>query len=558
MKSGLKRKYLNWLLLCLIICLGAGLRFYNAGEEPLWFDEMGTWDTARGDMRMVKSPMNLFSFDKIPVQPGSRINRLQNVIRNTKADSIHMPLYFICVYLVKSSLGDSALALRLLSIIPGILSILIIYLLANFFFKDFTALLSAAFMALLWFPIYYSREARMYSLMILCSLWSTYMAVRFYASVKQDQPRYRFLLFFYVTSLFNAYLHFATLYYTGLQSVVFFIFLFLHWRKSRPQVKKLILLGIIQLIALIPAIYYILSVMLRITDVPNIQWLKKPGLENFLLFFNTFLNYPDDPMLGNYARIVSQSPLVRNFIVSLCLVAAVIGYDRYIIKHGSTRALLRTSIRYRKKELLLLGWLFVPVILQFIISLVLVPAYMDRYLVYALPPLYILLARCICSITRKRWLNIIMLVLFTGLALYDLVSAKDLYTGAHKMQFKEALSMIADNKSRYAKAVLASDQGSFGIEYYINKYGLDSLPLLTLQKDYPETFPRQMDWQAYPEQARREAAAFLKYQQTAGYLWYITINYDGVVKDLNYQGLEMLDSFYFYKVMVMLYKFVPF
>jgi uncharacterized membrane protein len=198
-------------LLAILVLAGTVLRFYNVDRESLWFDELATWETSRSDIIFTKNPLNSFSFDKeyLNPPPGDPIQQIAAIIANAQAEKVHLPLYFILVFFIKSSIGDSELSLRLLSLISGILSIVILYRLSKLFFCRKTAIISAAFISLLWFPVYYSREARMYMLMVLFSILSTYLVSRFYFSAQKGKPVYRWMILYFFSALFNAYLHFC-------------------------------------------------------------------------------------------------------------------------------------------------------------------------------------------------------------------------------------------------------------------------------------------------------------------------------------------------------------
>lgn len=93
-------------------------------------------------------------------------------------DLVHPPLYYFILKPVVAVLGTGALALRLLSLLAGILTIPLVWLLGKRLDpgeSDATGLLAAAIVALSRFDIYYSQEARSYSfyvlLIVLLALW---------------------------------------------------------------------------------------------------------------------------------------------------------------------------------------------------------------------------------------------------------------------------------------------------------------------------------------------------------------------------------------------------
>ena len=76
----------------------------------------------------------------------------------------HPPLYYIILKYWSNIFGTSEIALRIPSIIFGIITVYIIYLIGKKLFDKKVGLLSSLLLATSGLHIYYSQEARMYSL----------------------------------------------------------------------------------------------------------------------------------------------------------------------------------------------------------------------------------------------------------------------------------------------------------------------------------------------------------------------------------------------------------
>ncbi len=83
----------------------------------------------------------------------------------------HMPLYYIYLKLIMVFFGQSDIVLRLASVLPGVVSIPVMYLAGRQRGKN-TAFIAAIFTAMSSFLIYYSQEVRLYSLLFLFSALS--------------------------------------------------------------------------------------------------------------------------------------------------------------------------------------------------------------------------------------------------------------------------------------------------------------------------------------------------------------------------------------------------
>jgi len=133
------------IVLALILLFGLGLRLVDLGGESLWLDEGGSV------YKSGVSPKIFFRGEQPFVSP---------------------PLYYILLRGWINIFGDSETAVRLPSVIFGTLSILLIYLAGKEIFNRKTGLTAAVLLAVSVFNIYFSREARMYSLLCFLGLLS--------------------------------------------------------------------------------------------------------------------------------------------------------------------------------------------------------------------------------------------------------------------------------------------------------------------------------------------------------------------------------------------------
>jgi mannosyltransferase len=127
--------------LSLIILSGAILRIYHLGTESLWHDKLGSIE-------------------------GS-LQNLASVIESSGRFHNQPPLYFVLLHFWMIFFGTSEIAVRSLSAIFGTLAIFVIYKVGVELFDRGVALLSGFLSAVSWFYIYYSQEARAYTLILV-------------------------------------------------------------------------------------------------------------------------------------------------------------------------------------------------------------------------------------------------------------------------------------------------------------------------------------------------------------------------------------------------------
>lgn len=128
----------------LILLLAAVLRLVNLEGRPLWYDEAFSILFARRSWgEMIAGTLG----------------------PTTAAAEEHPPLYYFTLHGWMQLFGDSPAAVRLLSIVCGVVTIAAIYFLGQHLFNQRVGTTAALFAALAPFPLYYAQEARMYALL---------------------------------------------------------------------------------------------------------------------------------------------------------------------------------------------------------------------------------------------------------------------------------------------------------------------------------------------------------------------------------------------------------
>ena len=133
-----------YLLVVLVIILAVFLRFFMLTNQSLWYDES----------------LSLSNSDASTLQ--ETISRIFNIHNSDRFGS----LYFIVLFLWRQAFGDSQFALRALSAILGVGSVVVIFFTTLRLYGKQHALWSSLILALSSFSIYYSQEVRSYSLLI--------------------------------------------------------------------------------------------------------------------------------------------------------------------------------------------------------------------------------------------------------------------------------------------------------------------------------------------------------------------------------------------------------
>ncbi len=144
-----------WAALGLLLLAALGLRLVNLGGRTLWYDE---------------------AFAVLFAEQGldaMRAGTLEQV--DGSAADVHPLLYYATLHGWMRVFGQSAAAVRLYSVLVGVLSVALVYGLARDWFGESTARAAGLIAAVAPFHVQYSQETRMYALLSLALLLTTWV-----------------------------------------------------------------------------------------------------------------------------------------------------------------------------------------------------------------------------------------------------------------------------------------------------------------------------------------------------------------------------------------------
>lgn len=343
----------QWLLAGLTL-LALALRLYQLPEQSIWFDE---------------SLSALFALQPLPVA-------IQSMLQEGLH---HSPLYYILLRPFMAG-GFNEFSLRFLSAVLGVLAVPVLAQLGRLAANPRVGLLSAVFLAANPFHVWYSQEARMYTLLILCALGSMFFFMRTF-----DRPRYYHWL---ALALFTA-IGINSHHFAFFIPLVQFIFIVVTLRRHHALLIPWVGAQLLAALSLFPWLLTVLDWGQFYLSSASRQ--TPTGYDLLQTFWNFSLGY------------TGQLTLFVAMALSIFLGLLIWGI-RFL---------------YRSRYGLLLGlWLFIPPLVTFLVSLRL-PTYLDRYISLSLPPFLLLVAGGIGSIRLKalQWLLLAFILgaMLTGL-----------------------------------------------------------------------------------------------------------------------------------------------
>src|SRR5215217_3352233 len=335
----LRQQMLVPFMLLAILLVALLLRVFQLDAESLWLDEATS--VYRGNHDFVQI-LGMSIPDRTP------------------------PLYLLLLHYWMQLFGDSEFSLRLPSVFFGVFSVAMLYKVGTLLINKRTGLMSAFIMAISAYQIYYSQEARAYTMTILLALISFYFFLKLF-----EGKDYWTLAGYVISSTTLMYAHYYGLFLVLVQAlfVLGFYALRRHPNNATTTFGTWGLAAGAIVVLYIPGFFYLAYTLIH----PNrpVAGQTPPGLSDVS---ETLLQYAGAPYVGAPA---SPSLLLLAILTLFALIAVCV-----LLKRGGERMALS----------LLLLWLIVPVALPFLLSQISNLPYAGRYSIAALPALYLLVA----------------------------------------------------------------------------------------------------------------------------------------------------------------------
>ncbi len=403
----LSRDNKGWLIVLALTGTGILLRLYGIANESLWYDELESWNQ-------------------------SNRTSLLEVIEVMRGN-VHPPGWNILLYFVQRVIGDSEIALRLPSAIAGIAAIPAIYVLGRYLCSMSTGLIAAALITVLWAPIYYSQEARAYSLLILLSILTLYMLLRILSSLERGQIKWLFVIAYILLCTISSYLH-----YSGLLIVVFQgCWAFMRVRKNGES-----MLAVVTIYAVLVLLYLPWLIELWADFSRDKFHLPPPSGPATVLNFFFFKQY-----------VTVHVPIA--FLVSAALIIEV-------------RRLRRHNIDlFQSPTLLLITWLLFPYFAFYIKSVTGTPILASRYILVSAPAAYLLIGQSLTLLISNIRLRALLTLAIAAFCLWFLVFQAEYYSRNRNVQFREAAATIANaNDIPITDSIILGFNHSYQFDYY--------------------------------------------------------------------------------------------
>lgn len=413
------------MILLLIVLLGFVLRVISINQS-FWLDEATSVLVARD-----------FSFS--------------DIITRFSPGDFHPPLYYFLLKIWIGVFGATEIGARSLSVVLGLATIPLVFLIGRKLLNKETGLIAALFFATAPLHIYYSQEARMY---VLATFLAT-LLILFFLRIKKDSRRFYNWVGFIIAGSLLIYTHYQTL----SLFIVLIAYLWMSQRKFfldnfRKWFLSFALIAVFFLFWTPVLAKQLHTAVLAKMNTPG--WWVVLGQANL----KQLALVPIKLLIG---RISSYNKVF--YAISILFPLALSGY------------LLARSISFIKKTLLIWLWLLIPVAVSAIFGWF-SSGFSYFRLLFVLPAFYLLLAFGAVSIKSKTLKQGVVLALL----IVNLV-ASGIYLfnpKFHREDWREAVRFIEERSRGKSTASIfvtrnQRDPYRYYSEGYVLPYGPEGL-----------------------------------------------------------------------------------
>lgn len=399
----------NNLILLLILILSFIIRLINLNQS-LWHDESGNVIYA--------NTLDLWSYiTKYPI------------------GDFHPPGYFFILWIWGHIFDFSEVSIRMPSVIFGILTIWLIYLIGKELFSKKVGLIAALFLTLAPLHIYYSQEARTYSFAAFAVSLSFYWLFKLIKGVRFSFLGYGISV---ALILYSDYLP-----YFVLPAQIIYIF-FLEKRNLNKFFSSL-MLGVIM----------------------ALPWL--------IFFPQQFIyGYQIANRVTGWAQVVGGATIQNALLLPVKILVGRVNFDEivvYVLIIGLISipylCILKNifkGIREDKNRIGFLFWLIIPVILAFGISFF-IPVFSYFRMIFILPAFYLLTASMIEKL-NSRWKIVCIIAVIVGE-----VAMSGIYllnADFQREDWRNSVAFVVENSDQNSIVLFENDEILSGFKYYAN------------------------------------------------------------------------------------------
>lgn len=390
------------IVLFAILLTATFLRFKGLNSESLWFDEL---------LAVTRTAPHL-TFSEI------------TTMFHTDP---HPPLFFLTLHYWMTIFGYNEVAARVLVAIIGSLSVIPVYSLGKECMSKKTGLIASLFVAINYFNIYFSQEARPYIMLFVF----TTLSYTFFLKLIREQSRKNIVAYSILTTTM-IYCHYYGLIHLIAQLIFLLFFLVFEKNAFENKLSRLDLIKSFSYSGIIIAVLYSpwLPAMFKVMGKSK-HWTPKPEPSFFITLINDF--FASEPYLVTiFAGLILVLLIYYNFSVSKTNSPSRSAI--FCSKEGEARLYLSIPV--------LFSWIFFTLFIPYYRSLTATPMYCSKYAIGTLP-VFLVLGAISISFFKSPTFKAMLIISIVLMSLVNLFHTLDYYGKQEKQNWREVASFVA-------------------------------------------------------------------------------------------------------------------
>ncbi|MDD5568018.1 MAG: glycosyltransferase family 39 protein [Candidatus Omnitrophica bacterium] len=380
-----ERSLKTFLLISLILFLALFLRLHTLSQKSFWYDEACSLQFA--------------------------VNQISAIFSD---HYLTRPLYFIFLQIWTSISGIGEFVSRLPSVIFGFLSVLFIYYLGKELFEKKTGIIAAFLLAVSYYHIAWSQQARNYSLLVFLCIISS---LTYILAVKRGRL-FGFCVYFIFAILAVLTSPIAILLFLFQIAILFKI---IHiGKKSWSIASFLVTIPVFALIFLLYRFRNYVFEDLHAAGLPGVN------ISRIWELFNVFSSG------GGYVAQGATAHQAGSSVVFLSIIIGILFLVFYIY------GVFAGFWNKRKSTAYCLGWFWVPFLVLILLGLFGFNCFSPKYMIFALPAYYLIIARGIAFLSSK----VILLIALMGIILSSYFHLSFYYNPPDYSSWREAAAYV--------------------------------------------------------------------------------------------------------------------